>query len=258
MYKLIRPIIFGLTTKDAEVAHETALFLLKIAENSNLTRAIMRMLWDPRNPDTLRRLGREHMGLYFKHPVGLAAGFDKNGIAPHALAAMGFSFIELGGVVAQPQVGNPRPRLFRLPLDKALINRMGFNSDGAAAVASRLEENGLPDDIPVGINIGKSRSVPAEDTEAVIRDYLDIIGKLYPYADYLGLNISSPNTPGLRNLQKKTPLECHPVLSKRHREARACQSNARTYQGGARSNPGRTRRCHRRCLRPGDRGAHNR
>jgi dihydroorotate dehydrogenase len=160
------------------------------------------------------------MGLTFRNPLGLAAGFDKNAVGIDALAALGFGFVEVGTVTALAQPGNPRPRLFRLPLDEAVVNRMGFNNDGAEVVAKRLaarsrrlerrdrrnrvnvswddRRSGLP---VLGINIGKSKVVPEDDQEAVLADYAASARLLAPYADYLVVNVSSPNTPGLRTLQ---------------------------------------------------------
>lgn len=139
-------------------------------------------------------------GLNFKHRAGLAAGLDKNGVALPAWEALGFSFIEIGTVTAQAQPGNPRPRIFRYPKQNALINRLGFNNDGAEIIANRLaqvRERGRWPGIPVGINIGKSRVTPIE---RAAEDYLFSFRKLRAHADYIALNISSPNTPGLREL----------------------------------------------------------
>ena len=140
------------------------------------------------------------MGLRFPGPLGLAAGFDKNGVGIDALAALGFSFVEIGTVTAEPQPGNPRPRLFRLRADRAIVNRMGFNNDGAEVVARRLAARraGAHREVVVGVNIGKTKVVP--EAEAVA-DYEKSTGLLAPQADYLVVNVSSPNTPGLRDLQ---------------------------------------------------------
>jgi dihydroorotate dehydrogenase len=162
----------------------------------------------------------EAMGLTFRNPLGLAAGFDKNAVGIDALGALGFGFVEVGTVTALPQPGNPRPRLFRLPQDHAVVNRMGFNNDGAEAVAQRLAKrdrrldrrdrrnrvNVSYDDWrsgrPVlGINIGRSKPVPEDDERAVLADYATSARLLAAYADYLVVNVSSPNTPGLRSLQ---------------------------------------------------------
>lgn len=164
-------------------------------------------------------------GLKFNGPFGLAAGFDKNAIAIRALGELGFSHVEVGTVTALPQPGNPKPRLFRLLDDRALINRMGFNNEGAEAVAERLARlraknyRGLP---VIGVNIGKSKVTPVEDAAD---DYRQSARLLAPHADYLAVNVSSPNTPGLRSLQSVTALEpilravleesqCKPVLVK--------------------------------------------
>ena len=160
----------------------------------------------------------EAMGLSFANPLGLAAGFDKNAVGVDALGALGFGFVEIGTVTAQPQPGNPRPRLFRLPIDRAIVNRMGFNNDGAAVVAARLARRARrlerrdgrtagrigqrPHARPVlGVNIGKTKVVPEDDEQAVLADYAASARLLAPYADYLVVNVSSPNTPGLRSLQ---------------------------------------------------------
>lgn len=139
----------------------------------------------------------ERFGLEFRNPVGLAAGFDKNGTAAQALAALGFGFIEVGSVTSEPQPGNPRPRLFRLPQDRALINRAGFNNCGAARVAKHIRRH-RPDCV-LGVNIGKSRSVSIGDA---IPDYLKSFESVYDIADYIAINVSSPNTPHLRELQQ--------------------------------------------------------
>ena len=144
----------------------------------------------------------ETMGLTFPNVLGLAAGFDKLGVGYDALGALGFGHVEVGTVTAHAQPGNPKPRLFRLPDDRAVVNRMGFNNDGASAVAQRLERRRSADRGPVlGINIGKSKIVPDDDAPAVLADYETSTRLLAPHADYLVVNVSSPNTPGLRNLQ---------------------------------------------------------
>ncbi len=148
------------------------------------------------------------LGLQFPHPLGLAAGFDKNALGIDALGALGFGHVEVGTVTAHPQPGNPTPRLFRLPEDRAVINRMGFNNDGAVAVAVRLHQRAerlrkrSTRTVPVlGINIGKTKIVPEDDQTAVVEDYTMSARLLAPFADYLAVNVSSPNTPGLRSLQ---------------------------------------------------------
>ncbi len=161
------------------------------------------------------------MGLTFPGPLGLAAGFDKNATGIDGLAALGFGHVEIGTVTGQPQPGNERPRLFRLPQDAAVLNRMGFNNDGAEAVARRLatrartrQERGRSEGPVVGVNIGKTKLVPAEHAVA---DYEKSAGLLAPYADYLVVNVSSPNTPGLRDLQAVEHLE--PLLAAVRRRA---------------------------------------
>jgi dihydroorotate dehydrogenase len=151
----------------------------------------------------------EAMGLSFEGPFGLAAGFDKNAIAIRALGEIGFSHVEIGTVTAIPQSGNDAPRLFRLKKDRALINRMGFNNDGAEVIAQRLEKlRSSNQKLPViGINIGKSRVVDVKDAVA---DYEKSAGLLAQYADYIAVNVSSPNTPGLRSLQEVASLR--PIL----------------------------------------------
>lgn len=162
----------------------------------------------------------EAMGLTFPNRLGMAAGFDKTGEVFDQLAAFGFGHVEIGTVTAIAQPGNPQPRLFRLPQDRAIINRMGFNNDGAPTVAARLAKRGLgkPDSrrtrrgLVLGVNIGKSKVVPDDDQAAVEADYETSTRLLSPYADYLVVNVSSPNTPGLRNLQaveKLAPLLAH-------------------------------------------------
>ena len=159
------------------------------------------------------------MGLTFPGPLGLAAGFDKNAEGIDALAALGFSFVEVGTVTGEAQPGNPRPRLFRLPDDRAVVNRMGFNNEGAEAVARRLEarqRRGPASPVVVGVNIGKTKVVPED---RAIGDYEKSTRLLAPYADYLVVNVSSPNTPGLRDLQAVEKLQ--PLLEAVRRQADA-------------------------------------
>jgi dihydroorotate dehydrogenase len=163
----------------------------------------------------------EAMGISFPNRLGLAAGFDKNAVGIDALGGLGFGHVEIGTVTGQAQPGNPKPRLFRLTSDRAVVNRMGFNNDGAAAVAARLEARrtrGIPERSPVlGINIGKTKVVPEDDQAAVEADYGTSARLLAPYADYLVVNVSSPNTPGLRTLQSVEKLE--PLLAHVRRTA---------------------------------------
>lgn len=157
------------------------------------------------------------LGLTFPNALGLAAGFDKNAVGIDALAGLGFGHVEVGTITGEPQPGNPRPRLFRLPADRAIVNRMGFNNDGAEAVARRLAARSMrragraPTGPVLGVNIGKTKVVPEDDAAAVEADYAKSTTLLAPFADYLVVNVSSPNTPGLRDLQAVDRLE--PLLT---------------------------------------------
>ena len=199
--RLVRPLLFSL---DPETAHHLALRTLRIASRLPLALRLLHRFQPPAKPKTL-------FGLSFPNPIGLAAGFDKNGVAIPAWAALGFGFVEIGTVTAKAQPGNPRPRIFRYPEQEALINRLGFNNDGADIVAARLRKlRGSPESIrgwpriPVGINIGKSKITPLENAAD---DYLHSFRLLREFADYIVLNVSSPNTPGLRSLQEHDALE---------------------------------------------------
>jgi dihydroorotate dehydrogenase len=190
LYPLLRPLFFSL---DSEQAHHFALNALKVLQTSLI--AQVPPLSDP-------RLSQELWGLRFPNPVGLAAGYDKNAAVPLAWPTLGFGFAELGTITAQAQAGNPKPRIFRLEKDEALINRLGFNNDGAAAVAKRLQKllpPGRPHPVPLGFNIGKSKVTPLEQA---VDDYVESCERLLPFADYLVVNVSSPNTPDLRKLQE--------------------------------------------------------
>lgn len=182
---LVRPLLFRLSP---ETAHELALHSLSFLPSRILAKS------STQNPIS-------RFGLLFSNPVGLAAGFDKNGIALRPLAALGFGFIEAGTVTFHPQPGNPRPRLFRLSEDQALINRAGFNNDGAAAFVKRVEHN-RPDCV-LGVSIGKSKITPLEEAT---EDYLASFELVYNVADYIAVNVSSPNTPQLRELQQSQQL----------------------------------------------------
>lgn len=194
--RAIYPALVRFGGGDPETAHERVMAGLSfVSRSAALTRAL-EIAMSFGQPDT-SSLAREVFGLRFPHPVGLAAGFDKNGVALHALAALGFSFIEAGTITSVAQPGNPRPRLFRLLQDEALINRMGFNNDGAEAVATRFK--GMrPLPVPLGVSFGKSKVTPLEEAAG---DYLTSLDALYPYGDYFAVNVSSPNTQGLRDLQ---------------------------------------------------------
>ena len=188
LYPFLRPFLFSL---DPEHAHHLALQALHWVQNAPLRPS------PPSDP----RLSQEVWGVRFPNPVGLAAGYDKNAEVPLAWSALGFGFAELGTLTAQAQPGNPKPRIFRLEEDRACINRLGFNNDGATAAAQRLGRllTGRRCPIPLGFNIGKSRTTPLEDA---VNDYLESGALLLPFADYLVVNVSSPNTPELRKLQE--------------------------------------------------------
>ena len=194
--RVLRPLLFSL---DAEAAHHFAIASLRRASHFDLALRALKRFRPPPKPKTL-------FGLTFPNPIGLAAGLDKNGVALPAWAALGFGFIEIGTVTAMAQPGNPKPRIFRLPEQKGLINRLGFNNDGADAIAARLRglrESGRWPAVPIGINIGKSRTTPLE---RATDDYLYSFRLLRDFADYITLNVSSPNTPGLRELQEPAAL----------------------------------------------------
>ena len=196
LYPVARSILFRM---DAERIHETMVRRLEAAGRSERLTKLLRNRYFLED----ERLAHELWGVRFPNPVGIAAGFDKNARLTNALPHLGFGFVEIGTVTSEPQSGNPKPRLFRLAKDRALINRLGFNNEGADAVAARLAKSGAPM-VPVGINIGKARRVP--NSEAT-QDYLKTFEKLYPYGSYFVVNVSSPNTPGLRELQQRDALE---------------------------------------------------
>lgn len=193
---LIRPVLFLL---DAETAHHLTFTLFKWVCRIPGCRLLIKTLYAIPDQQPV-----QVFGLWFKNPVGLAAGLDKDGKYITELSLLGFSHIEIGTVTPRPQPGNPRPRLFRLTKDQALINRMGFNNEGADALAHRLKTWNKPASLILGINIGKNKDTPVDQATG---DYLACFEKLHPYADYFTVNISSPNTPGLRGLQDKGPLK---------------------------------------------------
>jgi dihydroorotate dehydrogenase len=188
MYGLLRPLIFKL---DAETAHGAAIHAL----------AAMRLPW-PNRSATDPMLRQRIAGLDFAGSVGLAAGFDKDGLVAHKMRRFGFAYGEIGTLTPLPQPGNPRPRLFRLEEDRAVINRMGFNNGGQAAAIARLAARKRPEGFVLGINIGANK-----DAADRIEDYARGVTAMMPHADYLAVNISSPNTPGLRALQDRTALD---------------------------------------------------
>jgi dihydroorotate dehydrogenase len=195
LYQLVRPLLFALPAETVHgLAHAGLASLQAVLERTG-TPAVAS---DP-------VLGQDLWGLHFPNPLGLAAGFDKNGALPHVWAALGFGFAEIGTVTARAQPGNPPPRLFRLTDAQALINRLGFNNDGADAVAAALRAHLAhhPLGIPLGINLGKSRTTPLADA---VDDYRASLAALYDCAAYVVVNVSSPNTPGLRDLQTESQL----------------------------------------------------
>ena len=195
MYKsLIRPLLFLI---QPEQAHRVTVGLLKFVMALPLVKSLFRNQFEVSNPN----LKRELFGLTFKNPVGLAAGFDKDAKLIDEMEALGFGFVEIGTLTPLPQAGNPQPRLFRLPDDHSLINRMGFNNEGIHEAAHRLIER--KSNIIVGGNIGKNKVTPNENA---IDDYEQCFEALYPLVDYFTVNVSSPNTPDLRQLQEKEPL----------------------------------------------------
>jgi dihydroorotate dehydrogenase len=190
MYPLARPLLFGL---DPERAHAVALAGLDAAWRLGAASLLA---------DTPRALPTTVLGLQFRNPVGLAAGLDKDGAHVDALLALGFGFVEVGTVTPRPQPGNPKPRMFRLPRQRAIINRLGFNNAGVDALVANIERAQRRAGL-LGINIGRNRDTP---NEAAADDYLHCLERVYPLADYVTVNISSPNTAGLRELQEEQAL----------------------------------------------------
>ncbi len=194
MYQRLRPLLFRL---DPERAHALTLFGLRLVGALPPLQALVSR-WYP-----VMHRPVQVFGLQFPNPVGLAAGYDKDGLGWRGLACLGFGHIEVGTVTPQPQPGNPRPRLFRLPEDQALINRMGFPGKGADYVLQRMAGR-RPPGLVLGVNLGKNKDTPLEEAA---QDYLALLRKFAPAADYLAINVSSPNTVGLRRLQARDALE---------------------------------------------------
>ncbi len=184
MYQFFKKILFMLS---AETAHELTIDAFAAVTNLSLSGAI---------PGPKKQKPVNVFGIEFPNAVGLAAGLDKNGDAIDALGAFGFGFVEVGTVTPKPQPGNPQPRLFRIPEKEAIINRMGFNNKGVDYLVERVKKSNYSG--VIGINIGKNKDTPEEEA---VNDYLICLEKVYPVADYIAVNLSSPNTPGLRNLQ---------------------------------------------------------
>jgi len=201
MYSIIRPILFKI---DPEKVHHLVTKGLKFFNSFPGGQRLSRALWDFED----NGLAKKVFGLTFKNPVGLAAGFDKNGELIAEMANLGFGFIEVGTVTPLPQPGNPQPRMFRLPADEGLINRMGFNNLGVEVLAENIEKfrksaDSIQIDVIIGGNIGKNKITPNEDA---VNDYIICFDRLFDLVDYFVVNVSSPNTPGLRELQEKGPL----------------------------------------------------
>jgi dihydroorotate dehydrogenase len=197
MYRLLRPLLFALPP---DVAHAVAMLALAPVERIPVLSAWLRATASSARDE---RLCVRAMGLTFPTPLGLAGGFDKNARRPRALAALGFGHLELGTVTARAQEANPRPNLFRLPRDRALINRLGFPNEGAERVARRWAAARSGVHVPVGLSIGKSRAVPSGDLEAVVADYMAAFDAVRSVADFVVVNVSSPNTAGLRTMQAR-------------------------------------------------------
>jgi dihydroorotate dehydrogenase len=202
MYKILFQLVFR--RMDPEAAHHLAFRWIRLAARVPVLRTFLAAFLAPRYEE----LRTEALGLRMHGPFGLAAGFDKNAEGIDGLAMLGFDHVEIGTVTGEPQPGNPRKRLFRLVPDRALINRMGFNNDGSRAVAARLASRRAVFKTVVGVNIGKTKVVPEEEAVA---DYVKSAERLAPFADYLVVNVSSPNTPGLRDLQATEALR--PLLT---------------------------------------------
>ncbi|NWG33366.1 MAG: quinone-dependent dihydroorotate dehydrogenase [Chloroflexi bacterium] len=195
MYPILRSLLFRF---DPETAHQLTLYALQVMQSVSPALWLLEQIYKfPSKPV-------QAFGLTFKNPVGLAAGYDKDALAVRGLAALGFGHIEVGTVTLKPQPGNPKPRLFRLLEDEAVINRMGFPSQGAWKVAGRMAKAGRARTAVVGVNLGKNKDTPLEEAA---QDYIELMRIFAPRADYLTINISSPNTVGLRRLQGREMLE---------------------------------------------------
>lgn len=199
LYGVVRRLLFLIPP---ESIHRLVFAVLRGLTAIPPVRRRLRRLLSPTDPV----LASNVFGVRFPGPLGLAAGFDKDGAGLHSWGALGFGYAEVGTVTAQPQPGNPRPRMFRLPADRALLNRMGFNNRGAGQLAIRLARH--RSQVPIGVNIGKTKTTPAADA---VDDYRTSARLVAPLASYLVVNVSSPNTPGLRNLQAVNSLR--PILS---------------------------------------------
>jgi dihydroorotate dehydrogenase len=214
IYRLLRPILFRL---DAELAHALSINAMRCVG------AVPPLTWALRTGfAAVPARPIEVCGLRFPNAVGLAAGYDKDGIAWRGIACLGFGHVEIGTVTPRPQIGNPRPRIFRLAAERSLINRLGFPSRGADYVVRRLESAQRPAGLIVGVNIGKQRETPLE---RAAEDYAALMERFAPLADYLVVNVSSPSTPGLRRLQQREWLE--PLLEQLARRRATLRSRFR-------------------------------
>lgn len=211
IYKsLLRPFLFNL---DAEHAHNCASRILSLTEHSNLSRRLIQFVSSTDSPKL------NLFGLTFQNQIGLAAGMDKNAQFPKTFSSLGFGHIEIGTVTPKPQIGNQKPRLFRYPNYNAIVNRMGFNNDGVEKIVKRIE-NFYPKGkrtSPLGINIGKGKNTPIENA---LEDYIFCLNKSFNQADYITVNISSPNTPNLRELHKSSLIS--PLLKSLTLENKNC------------------------------------
>jgi dihydroorotate dehydrogenase len=210
MYDYVRPLLFAL---DAETAHRLTLYALGVAHRSNLGRFVATPPAD---------LPVDAFGIRFPNPVGLAAGLDKNAAHLDELGALGFGFVEVGTVTPRPQPGNPKPRMFRLPAHEAIINRLGFNNEGVDALVRNVEASGYRG--VLGINIGKNKDTP---NERAVDDYLFCLERVYRHASYVTVNISSPNTQGLRDLQEEATLRRFIETLREAQERLGSQAGAR-------------------------------
>jgi dihydroorotate dehydrogenase len=196
LYSIFRPLIYKLTP---EQAHTVTIDMLRLGGSNPLTRWVLQRYFQPRQAGP----AVEAFGVRFANPLGMAAGYDKDGLGWRGLGCLGFGHIELGTVTPLAQPGNPKPRVFRLVEDQAVINRMGFPGKGASFLADRLQ-GARPKDLILGVNIGKNKATPLE---TAAEDYTQLVDVFAPLADYLAVNVSSPNTPGLRSLQSRQALE---------------------------------------------------
>jgi len=197
MYSTFRPLIFRLTP---EQAHVGTIAMLRLAGGLAPGRLAMRLMFTPKQPGPAVKA----FGLTFPNPIGMAAGYDKDALGWRGLALLGFGHIEVGTVTPRPQPGNPLPRIYRLVQDQAVINRMGFPNNGAEKIARNLQGGWRPKGTILGVNIGKNKTTSLDEAA---QDYLSLIRSFAPLCDYLAINVSSPNTPGLRSLQTRRALE---------------------------------------------------